>query len=51
MGMNDPGKAERSADAARQGEVVFGKPWKRTVFFASLAAAVVVAAVLLNVFT
>lgn len=40
----------RESDAARQGEVVFAKPWKRTAFIVSVAATAVVAAVLLFVF-
>lgn len=49
MENNNP--RERETDAARQGEVVFAKPWKRTVFFAAVIATALVGAVALFAFT
>ncbi len=41
----------RETDAARQGEVVFAKPWKRTVFIVAVVAAALVGAILIIAFT
>lgn len=38
-------------DEARQGEVVFAKPWKRQIFFAVVAAVAVIGLVLIIAFT
>jgi hypothetical protein len=40
-----------SPDEARQGEVVFGKPWKRQVYFAVVAAVAAIGLVLIIAFT
>lgn len=40
----------RETDAARQGSVVFDKPWKRRVFLLSVVGTAAVAAILLIVF-
>lgn len=42
-----PGQQTLPPDEARQGEVVFGKPWKRQVFIAVVAVAAVVGLVLI----
>ena len=46
-----PGQETLPPDEARQGEVVFGKPWKRQVFFAVVAAVAVLGLVLIVAFT
>lgn len=52
-----PGSASGSArdtlppDQARQGEVVFAKPWKRQVFFGVVGAAAVIGLVLIIALT
>jgi hypothetical protein len=38
-------------DQARQGEVVFAKPWKRQVFFAVVGAVAAIGLVLIIAFT
>jgi hypothetical protein len=38
-------------DQARQGEVVFAKPWKRQVYFAVVAAVAAIGLVLIIAFT
>jgi hypothetical protein len=47
----DTAPAALSPDEARQGEVVFAKPWKRQVFFAVVAAAAVLGLVLIVALT
>jgi hypothetical protein len=47
----DPAPPELPPDQARQGEIVFGKPWKRQVFFAVVAAVAVLGLVLIVAFT
>lgn len=37
----------RETDAARQGEVVFGKPWKRKAFFGTVIALAVVGLIII----
>lgn len=39
------------ADEARQGEVVFGKPWKRRMYFGIVAAVAALGLVLIFFFT
>lgn len=42
----EPGRNTRSAEAARQGRVVLGTPWRKTVFIAGLVGAGVLALLL-----
>lgn len=41
----------RETDAARQGEVVFGKPWKRMTFFGTVIALAVIGGILIVALT
>lgn len=50
-GVKTSDRSPDNPDAARQGEVVFAKPWKRWVFFGSVAVAALIAAIALGVFT
>jgi|APTNR8051073442_1049403.scaffolds.fasta_scaffold01308_15 hypothetical protein len=47
----DAGHEALPADEARQGEVVFGKPWKRQAYFAIVAGLAVLGLVLIVAFT
>ncbi len=49
--MKTDDRSPKNPDAVRQGEVVFATPWKRWVFFGSIAVAVLIAAIALAVFT
>lgn len=48
--MKTSDRSPNNPDAARQGEVVFATPWKRWVFFGSIALAALIAAVALGIF-